>query len=94
MRGQEPTLMEFFFDLFFLASVVVVLAGVINFFISGIGPYEFTTWDLVSHFSHSFEMLMLQLSGVMDVLGILAVILAAVMFLFADRVAPRGTPVP
>jgi len=77
MRGREPSFQEFFTDLIFLGLSVPVVLFVINFFVSGLGPYDFTLLELLNIFYSSVDYIFLKLSPVFNLFWWLALCVAA-----------------
>jgi len=85
MRGDNPSTFRFFLDLLILAAIVPVMAFFINFLISGIGPYNFTTWELVDHFIFQVDKLFLAAKPFTDIFFIGSVILAPILFYLVSK---------
>lgn len=62
MRADSPGFIPFFLDLIFLAMVIPVTAWIINFFLSGLGPYNFTVYELLNEFFFQAELFLLSIS--------------------------------
>ena len=86
MRGDNPSTFRFFLDLLILAAIVPVMAFFINFLISGIGPYNFTTWELVDNFIFQVDKLFLAAKPFIDIFFIGSVILAAILLYGVSKV--------
>jgi len=84
MRGDAPSTISLFLDLIFLAAIIPVMAFVINFVISGLGPYDFTTWELVDHFIFQVDKLFLFASDFIQTFFIASVIFVFGVFLFYE----------
>lgn len=81
MRVREPSYSEFFTDLIFLGLSVPVVLFIINFFVSGVGPYDFTLLELLDIFYSSVDYIFLKLSPLINLFWIVAVIFGGVLLL-------------
>ena len=86
MRGQEPSAGRFFLDLIFLAMVIPVTAWVINYVISGIGPYNFTVIEILDYFFYRVDVFFLQIQGLINLFWIFSIILCIILFYEASKI--------
>lgn len=74
MRVREPSFQEFFTDLIFLGLSVPVVLFIINFFVSGLGPYDFTLLELLNIFYSSVDYIFLKLSPLINLFWGIAIV--------------------